>query len=272
MGLLSFLRPNSGGRRSDRTPPTQLAAAQLPNRSWLRLSADGQLDVVGESHYQPAISEAAGGCDCQGGENAFPVAALLVPEPSNQHDANAVRVDVAGRTVGYLAREDAAHYQPTLLGLLNSGSLGWCPAFICGGGERYYGVFLRVSEPDRLVPVNSPEGLYLLPADRQAAVTGEERHQDVLAEVAQRAGRAQTMSLFAVLAVSEIVKGKYAGQPGVEVLVDGRRVGELTKVQADRYLSMVREAQRTGQRLGCDARLSNGPKGWQVAVLLPDMR
>jgi hypothetical protein len=47
------------------------------------------------------------------------------------------------------------------------------------------------------------------------------------------------VSVFASLDVCEIGKGKHKGGAGIEVLIDDRRVGELTKLQADRYLEPV---------------------------------
>ena len=56
---------------------------------------------------------------------------MLIPEPENPHDANAVRVEIKGRKVGYLSRVEAAHYR-SLLGL------GQAPvaALIIGGWDR----------------------------------------------------------------------------------------------------------------------------------------
>lgn len=241
----------------------------VPDRTPVRLSSDGRLSVVGESHYQPALRAIVGNRDAFGFENAVSATAVLVPEPRNRHDRNAVRVDIDGRTVGYIAREHAVRYQPLLLDLDKSGRYGECPAHICCGDDRIYGVWLRISTPDRLLPVNSADGLHLLQADRQVVVTGEERHQDVLAEVAALGRGAEVVSLFASLAVCEVAKGKYKGESGIEVLIDGRRVGELTKLQADRYVGVVQDLLARGLTPGCDATVRYGDKGWQVELQLP---
>jgi hypothetical protein len=184
----------------------------------VRLSADGRMSVVGESHYQPALQHITGGKDCHGDfANAVAVSAVLVPEPTNPYDRNAVRVDIDRMTVGYLAREDAVDYQPPLRALQSRGALGWCPAFVMGGGDRLYGVFMHLGPPDRLVAVTSADGLYLLPAERMAAVTGEEKHQDVLEEIAARGGGTAMMSVIASLHACTITRGKYTGETGIEV-------------------------------------------------------
>ncbi len=206
-----------------------------------RLSSDGRLAVVGESHYQPALRAVVGTRDVQGFEKAMTTTAALIAEPDNKYDRNAVRVDIDGRPVGHLAREDAVRYQPPLLDLQRSGRYGWCPASICCGEDRIYGVWLQVSAPDRFLPVNSSDGLHMLQADRQVTVTREENHQDVLTEVAKLGRGAEVISVFASLDVCEIDKGKHKGGRGVEVLIDDRRVGEPTKRLSalDRGVSLI---------------------------------
>ncbi len=118
----------------------------------VRLAGDGRLSVVGESHYQPALKVAARGRTVAEGDldNAIPVNAVLVPEPKNKYDRNAVRVDVEGRTAGYVSRETAVLYQPVLLQLQAESKLGWCPGRIMGGGRRSYGIYLHMSPPEAL--------------------------------------------------------------------------------------------------------------------------
>ena len=76
-----------------------------------------------------------------------------------------------------------------------------------------------------------PTDLVLLAAERAVTVTREEHHQDVLSG---RAGRA-----VVELRPCTIASGKHAGQDGLEVVLDGRRVGELTRLMAQRYRPMV---------------------------------
>lgn len=71
-----------------------------------------RLPVVGESHYRDNLRKIAG----PGGTTGVNVnvTARLIAEPKNPHDPNAVRVDVNGRTVGYLGRDDAAELAPEM--------------------------------------------------------------------------------------------------------------------------------------------------------------
>lgn len=98
-------------------------------------------EVVGESHYQEALTKAV---KHAGGLTPCTTEALLILENSNQHDSNAVRVTINGMTVGYFPAEDAADYRNYLR---ESGvPIGnyRVSAKIFGGGEKFYGVWLDI--------------------------------------------------------------------------------------------------------------------------------
>ena len=91
------------------------------------------VEVVGESNYQPALESICGGRSRDGAEKY--VTATLVPEDSNPYDENAVRVDIEGRTVGYLSRHAAKAYRKRLK-TSGAPSTRDCPAVIRGGWDR----------------------------------------------------------------------------------------------------------------------------------------
>ena len=74
----------------------------------LKLTGPGtyEMEVVGESHYQKELNEICGERSADG--KHIRVEAALVLEKGNRYDRNAVRVDISGKTVGYLRREIAA--------------------------------------------------------------------------------------------------------------------------------------------------------------------
>lgn len=78
------------------------------------LEGDGsfQIEVVGESHYFATLRAIAGSCDDD--EVEVVRTAYLVPEPRNQNDPNAVRVDIDEKAVGHLPRATAARLSPVL--------------------------------------------------------------------------------------------------------------------------------------------------------------
>ena len=138
MGLFGFLRA--------KPRETTLTATHVSGR-------DGRsLAVVGESNYQAALWAIAGAP--RGTEVRAQVLVVLVPEPRNSYDRNAVQVlSPESGVLGYLSREDAAVYQPILR---EHRRVVACDALIAGGGPgddgrtRQLGIWLDLPEPDDL--------------------------------------------------------------------------------------------------------------------------
>ena len=131
----------------------RLRAQRSPSRACpcptLRLGGEELIYAVGESHYQPAL---LGACDARPGEPVtHDCTAVLVPEPTNPHDPNAVMVWVDGNRVAYLSRSDALAYGPTVRAASRSGHLIACAARISGRGESArtanLGIFLLLALP-----------------------------------------------------------------------------------------------------------------------------
>jgi hypothetical protein len=111
------------------------------------------LEVVGESHYQDALWQIVGGRSRHRVRHS--IDAVLLPEPDNRQDSNAIRVLVDGHLVGYLSREDASVYRNGLLRLMASCPTGHVAleGQIVGGGPRrdgigFLGVFLDHNPAD----------------------------------------------------------------------------------------------------------------------------
>jgi hypothetical protein len=197
---LDALIDSPGPRRS------QSPASSLRRR---RLSGDGRKAVVGESRYQQALAR---GVVSSGFENCPQVTALVVPEPNNPFDQNAVRVDIlvdgGSTTAGYLARDVAPRYQPVLLYLEERGLVGACPARITGGSaQQSYGLFLHLNSAEDLIVENLTDDIELVEPARLVTVTREEDHQDVLAEFGP--GTRPFTRVAATLRSSTVTRGKY---------------------------------------------------------------
>ncbi|MEU0882650.1 hypothetical protein ABZ345_28930 [Lentzea sp. NPDC005914] len=238
-----------------------------------RLSTAGRVAIVGESHYQDAIAEVARHATARTIEEAIPATAVLVPEPVNRHDHQAVRVDLlrgdgSAITAGYLRGDQAAGYQPLLVQLAERGEVGSCPARIVGGGQRYYGVHLHLGAPRLLLLDHEALGTApTMPAEHQVNVTGEEAHQHVLHRVVN--GRTP-VHVIAELRDCRIAKGTHVGEHTLEVLLEGERVGQLSYAMGLRYCDLAQEWRaRTGRAL-CEAVITNeGTRGLQTNLLLP---
>jgi len=246
------------------------------------LPSEGRIPVVGESHYQQALSLAVGGKVAgEDFESHLPVVAALVPEPDNPWDTNAVRVDIVSGlrtlTVGYLERPVAEEYQQHLLKLRAQGRLGVCPARVTGGGHRYYGIYLHLVWPEKYgiaTGAEDPEiaeekdGVALLRADWSCTVTKEEAHQDVLGAYApHRPGESRTVR--ASLGFCLIQSGKYKGEQAIEVRIDGRRVGQLTHAMSTRYRDMIDRVLARGLVPTCEAFTVESQRGVEIELLLP---
>lgn len=100
-------------------------------------------EIVGESNYQNNIA-------LIGKQNPDLITAILVPEPNNQYDTKAIRVDINGLIVGYLSKDDARSFHRRLGNKKISGKATKCKAIITGGhllksgNKASYGVQLDI--------------------------------------------------------------------------------------------------------------------------------
>ena len=90
--------------------------------------------IVGESHYQAALESICGGKTPEGHE--LEVKALLVHDDNNPHDSQAIKVEIQGKTVGYLDRQQARDYRKKLAMAGFKGRTARCDAIIVGGWDR----------------------------------------------------------------------------------------------------------------------------------------
>jgi hypothetical protein len=166
--------------------------------------------------------------------------------------------------VGYLDREAAKRYQPALMHGLAPGVTGICPGMIMGGGPKFYGIWLSLSDPACVVMHGSPPPQHVVvDGDAQVAVTGEQHYQEALVEL--HVAAPAVTNLYATLVPYEVTRGRHAGQRSLRVLIDGLPVGELSTLMGARYLDLFREGGRC-----CEAALTAGSKVYpEVTLRLP---
>src|SRR5216683_890672 len=104
MGLLDRLRGARGSLVSAQVEPLAAPVSLLGGQD--------DLEVVGELAYQAALWRLCGGT--VGERVRRDIVAVLVPEPANPYDANAVAVQIDGQVAGYLSRATAQEYLPGL--------------------------------------------------------------------------------------------------------------------------------------------------------------
>jgi hypothetical protein len=106
------------------------------------LEGDDLVRVVGTSHYQAELLDLTGG---RAGDEEIRVekVALFVPEPDNPHDPNAIAIEIDGRVIGYLSRNENTRW----LDVVTGHEVG-AEAMIAGRrGTTGLGVFLRLPTP-----------------------------------------------------------------------------------------------------------------------------
>ena len=122
------------------------------------------VEVVGESYYQDALWEAVRTRRAVD-ERREHTRALLMHEPDNQYDRNAIAVlaetPSGYKKVGHLSRKLAAEYVSDFRAMRESGYVGGaCDAVIVGGfpdpgsdgGVASLGIWLHLGEPGAVVP------------------------------------------------------------------------------------------------------------------------
>lgn len=143
---MGFFKNRFGGSSKQHRPPP-------PSKGTVNVDAvlyegSDPLEVVGESHYQDALWATVG--RGRGWEVRHEVVALLVPEPDNPYDSNAVAVYAAGGRVGRLSRETGAEMKPGVEALMKREGKGVAlnGVVVGGGNGRSLGLFLSYDPAD----------------------------------------------------------------------------------------------------------------------------
>jgi hypothetical protein len=104
--------------------------------------------IVGESYYQDELLRLSAG-RCARGESVD-FLALLMPEPDNKYDRNAVAIYCQdGDKIGHLSREMAEEYRDMIREYLGRDRLIACNAHTFGGhgDKKNIGVWLVLPDP-----------------------------------------------------------------------------------------------------------------------------
>jgi hypothetical protein len=135
MALMGGLGPSSG------------AAGASPGEP-IDLSGPERVPAVGESFYQETLTAAAGP-RIPGGVKV-PVRAVLVLEPDNPYDSDAVAVHLHDYgIVGHLGREDARKYRQLIVECTLDAGAPVCDAIVLGGDsarDTHFCVWLHLKE------------------------------------------------------------------------------------------------------------------------------
>lgn len=178
----------------------------------------------------------------------FYVDVTLVPEPDNPHSrsGDAVSVRWHDHVIGYLPSGEGTTYAQ-LRRVAASGYDATTKARVWTNtnweGKRDFWVRVSLPVPELLLPLNNPpaDGYVLLPEGSAIQVTKEADHIDHLADFVPPSGYGQvlvTLHLFEA--------GKTKHWEGVEVRLEGERVGELSRVSSEKFAPTVRHFEENG--------------------------
>ncbi|MBT2515809.1 HIRAN domain-containing protein [Arthrobacter sp. ISL-30] len=230
-------------------------------------------EIVGESYREAQITAALGRRPKLDEEIEQVAEALLIPEPDNPHDANAISVRVRGHVVGYLPRELADAYRPALHRIAASGLVATTTARICAvvrepwNGDNtpkfFSNIRIYLPEPNQILPLNNDpwNAVAILPWGGALQVTGEDKHFDYLSNYVPKSGDG-----LVLLTMHRLVQNLKNGTEKnlVEVRLDGERVGQLSAVTSGHYLPTIAHTVDMGRELGIWAKI----KGSGLAVEL----
>jgi hypothetical protein len=124
--------------------------AQPIQLSVLELAGGAHCAVAGESYYGEAIAKTVQTCWADDEEDRV-FNAILVPEPNNEFDANAVGVWSSCGKLGHLPRDQAVIYRPLFDEIRRRGyDGGACEAVMRGGkaDKPNIGIVLRLSRSE----------------------------------------------------------------------------------------------------------------------------
>ncbi|MCA0331084.1 MAG: DUF2510 domain-containing protein [Actinobacteria bacterium] len=203
------------------------------------------LDVVGESNYYDAIRALLPTSLSESGEEAI-VQVLLIREPNNKYDRNAIAVRADTGTVGYLPKEDARRYAPVLDALAANGRVAQTAARVWGciredwdtTRKSFMGsIRIALPEPHMLFPANLPPDAphELLPVGGAIQVSGEENYRDNVAPWLNQHGEAWVHATVHPVVETTARTSKTLA----EVRIEGRPVGRLTPKMSQDLLPAV---------------------------------
>ncbi len=181
------------------------------------------------------------------------VAASLRTEPANRYHRRAIMVIIDGLHVGYVAREDADRYHPSMSRIEAAGYTPTTRARLWavqrqgwdGPPKVHARVSLALNEPHLLIPVNEPPTVAysLLPWGNAVQVTGEENHLDA---IAPHVNLGSESIAIGTLHRVETTSARGVAKQLVDVRIDGRAVGSLTATTSPHYLPTIQHLELGG--------------------------
>jgi len=257
-----------------------------------------ELDIVGESYRQDVLKAISGPKHAEG--KHMSVGTTLRCEPGNQSDPHAIRVEVMGKHVAYVARQHAAILSPAMTAAFRG--VIEAPGMIVGGwhshdSEGHYGIRVWITtrettrlglRPDQLdarlrkYPALPPLGngeRRLGPAPSEshpwATVTCEENYQDAIIKAMPQSWDDHSWPVLVGLSiVADNPYSKHDG-PCVGVAIGDHQVGFLTPKMTERFGPLIEAATSAALRTTAEGWAYRGAKRgstfWRLRVSMPNV-
>lgn len=230
-------------------------------------------EVVGVQHYITALNDIRRAIPINhGGARIFD--ATLVLEMDNPHarSGHAISIRWKDRVIGYIPDVETSGYFPEMARLAASGfDVGVRARLWTNIDEPYFDpseqVFFKLNvgvlNLHENTPLNDPpvEGWALIPRGTSIQVTKENEHFEVLQDYVPPSGHACLL-----VTLHKVVCGVRSKWEGVEVRLDGERIGELTKLSSSKLLPIVDHYDNLGLTTVCYAALKGSALAAEVVL------
>lgn len=245
----------------------------LPEYPLYYTSRYARIETVGISHRREALVKALNGGPALNKEMTLDTTAQLVPEPTNPHDRNAIKVVLNGHHIGYVPVEISSAYAKTLTKIIDKGFTPTARADVWavtryGDGSKtrtYAHVRIALDEPHRLLPMNNPPRTpyALLPWGNGLQVTGEERHLDVLTNYVT--AMQESLVIVTLHAISTTNKNGRTTE-FAEVRLEGQRIGQMTASTSAHFLPTIKHLSDQGRACAAWGLLKGSPLAVQAVL------
>ena len=240
---------------------------QLPtiNSGWCNVQ------INGEYYHRDEIRKAAYTSNSESASEYF-FNVTLVCEPDNPYSKSgkAISVRNGNDILGYIPSDVAKTYYPEIARICASGTIAETNARLWISGDLFspdprMDLSIALLDPGLNVPLNNPplDGWGLIPYGKPIQVTKESDHFDVLQDYVPESGKGP---LFVTLHKANL--GAKNVRVGVEVRLDGERIGELTKASSEKLLPAIEHLDAQGLDTVCYATIQGSAIAAEVTLHL----
>lgn len=198
----------------------------------------------------------------------FTAEVTIVPEPDNPHSksGNALSVRWSDQVIGHIPSELSENFQQ----LRRIAASDFDPSTLATvwvakdyKGEWRFNVSVLLGDPELLVPLNDPpiDGYTVIPAGNAIQVTKESDHLDILAEYVPPSGVGHLLVTLHIIEAG--IRTKW---DGIEVRLDGSRIGELSKASSEKFAPAVRHFDDLGLLTVTHATIKGSSLAAEVAL------